>query len=212
MDGVLVDSAAPHFESWRLLGAEHGAEVTQEQFSATFGRQNRDIIPILFGKVSPTQMAALSDRKEAIYRDLIRECAPVVDGAVGLIRGLVSEGVRLAVGSSGPRANIELVLQAMDVDDLVTTIVSADDVTRGKPDPQVFTLSCERLGLPPAKCVVVEDAPVGVEAARTAGTRSVAVLLHHPREVFPDADLIVDRLGDLTAEALLSLVDERKPN
>ncbi len=207
MDGVLVDSAEPHLRSWQRLAEENGAVVTSEQFSATFGQQNRDIIPTLFGTVSKERMAHLADRKEEIYRDLVRHNPPIVDGAVSLVRDLHRADVGLAVGSSGPLANIQLVLTAMDVTDCISVIVSGDDVTRGKPDPQVFTLSAGRLGIVPSRCVVVEDAPVGVEAARSAGTRTVAVLLHHPSQAFPQVDLIVEKLADLTAERLISLVE-----
>lgn len=205
MDGVLVDSAAPHRESWRQLVAECGGSMTDEQFARTFGQQNRDIIPQLLGEVSDERMIELGDRKEAIYRDLIRHNPPIVPGAITLVRELHEAGARLAVGSSGPRANIELVLTAMGIADCMDAVISGDDVTRGKPDPQVFQMAAERLGLIPARCVVVEDAPVGVTAAKAAGARAVAILIHHPAEAFEGADLIVPRLADLKAEALLAL-------
>jgi beta-phosphoglucomutase family hydrolase len=205
MDGVLVDSAAPHLQSWRQLAEENGHDVTDAQFAATFGRQNRDIIPLLFGEVSESRMQQLSDRKERVYRDLVRETPPIVPGAVALVQDLHRAGVLLAIGSSGPRENIELVLDRMGVADRFLVIVSADDVRRGKPDPQVFSLACERLGLAPAHCVVVEDAPAGVIAARRAGARAVAVLMHHPATAFDDADLIVDRLADLSVTRLMAV-------
>jgi len=205
MDGVLIDSAEPHFASWRLLADECGGTVTREQFAATFGRQNRDIVPVLFGEVSKTRLQALSDRKEEIYRDLVRTNPPIVPGADELVRGLAGLGARLAVGSSGPLANIEFVLGAMEVTGLISAIVSGDDVTRGKPDPQVFSVACERLGVSPACCVVVEDAPAGVQAARAAGTRAVAVLIYHTAEAFDGPDLMVRRLADLSVEQLVSL-------
>jgi len=208
VDGVLVDSARPHFESWRQLAREYGGTVTEEQFTATFGRTNRDIIPILFGEVSEARMQTLGDRKEEIYRDLIRESTPIVDGAAHLIRALHDAGVLLAVGSSGPRENVDLVLEAISARDLMSAVVSADDVTRGKPDPQVFTIACERLNLDPRRCVVVEDAPAGVAAAHAAGTRAVAVLMHHPAEAFERADCVVSRLADLSVDQLISLVDK----
>jgi HAD superfamily hydrolase (TIGR01509 family) len=211
MDGVLIDSAGPHFRSWQLLAEECSGKVTEEQFSETFGRQNRDIIPVLFGPVPDARMRALGDRKEEIYRDLIRECPPIVDGAVGLVRGLHGAGARLAIGSSGPAANIELVVAAMGVADCISVIVSGDDVTRGKPDPQVFTAAAERLGLEPSRCVVVEDAPVGIRAARAAGARTVAVMLHHPAEAFEDTDLVVPRLSDLTAERIIHIIHRQPP-
>lgn len=205
MDGVLVDSARPHLRSWQLLAEENGASVTPEQFASTFGQQNRDIIPALFGPVSDTRLTALADRKERLYRDLVRESPPIVDGAVSLVRSLHEAGACLAVGSSGPRANIDLVLTAMGVQNCIEVVVSDDDVTRGKPDPQVFALAVEQLGISPTHCVVIEDAPVGIAAARAAGTRCVAVLMHHPAESFSGADLIVPRLSDLSIDELVSL-------
>jgi beta-phosphoglucomutase len=206
MDGVLVDSAEPHFRSWQELAKENGVEVTREQFGSTFGRHNRDIIPLLFGSVSEERLKALSERKEEIYRELIRDNAPVVPGAVPLVRALHRAGLKVGVGSSGPRANIDLVLRAMEVDEILDAVVSADDVTRGKPDPEVFSLACARLGLDPRRCVVVEDAPAGVEAGKAAGAAVIAVLRHHPAAAFHRADLIVEKLSDLTVPDIVHLV------
>ncbi len=209
MDGVLVDSAEFHLQSWQALGAEQGRPISREEFLHTFGRQNRDIVPAFFGPVSPQRLTQLADRKEEIYRDLIRRHPPIVEGAVRLVRDLRRAGALLAVGSSGPRQNIELILQGMDVTDLPIAIVSADDVSRGKPDPQVFQIACQRLRLPPQRCVVIEDAPSGVAAAKAAGCRRVAITMHHSREALVAADLIVDRLADITVDQLRALTTER---
>ncbi len=205
MDGVLIDSAKPHFRSWELLAEENGTVITEAQFSATFGQHNDNIVPKVFGAVSRARVCELADRKEELYRDLIRMEAPIVPGAQDLVRGLHDAGVSLAIGSSGPLANIELVVESMCVRDLIGAIVSGDDVTRGKPDPQVFVLACEALGISPARCVVVEDAPVGVSAARAAGTHVAAVLIYHSRDALADADLIADHLADLSVEQLVAL-------
>lgn len=206
MDGVLVDSAQPHLESWQSLAKENDSSVTREQFAATFGRQNNDIIPLLFGDVDARRCAALADRKEEIYRDLVRQAPPVVSGAIELIHALRERGVCLAVGSSGPRQNIELVLDAMGVRAMIPVLITGDDVVRGKPDPEVFTLACEGLKIEAVRCVVVEDAPAGIEAAMAAGTRTIAILMHHPAESFQNADCVVERLSDLTPEKIESLV------
>ena len=206
MDGVLVDSASAHLRSWQMLARECGGVVTEEQFATTFGQQNRDIIPGLFGRVTDGEIQALANRKEEIYRDLIRKRPPIVAGAVELVRGLHDVGVRLAVGSSAPPENIELVLAAMGVRDCISVVVSGDDVSRGKPNPEVFSLAADRLGVEPARCVVVEDSPVGVQAARAAGARAVAVLLYHPADAFERADCLVPRLADLSVERLARLV------
>jgi HAD superfamily hydrolase (TIGR01509 family) len=203
---VLIDSADAHWESWRRLADENGVSVSHEQFISTFGRPSNDIIPLFFGEVSSTKMRARSDRKEAIYRDFIGDHPPIVAGAVDLIRSLHAAGVALALGSSGPRDNIDLVLGAMRVTEAMSVIVSADNVTRGKPDPQVFQLAAQRLGLTPDRCIVIEDAPAGVQAAKAAGTRVVAVLIYHPRRSFAQADFSVDRLTDLSVQRLHALM------
>ena len=211
MDGVLIDSARPHFESWRMLAAEQGTTVTEAQFGATFGRQNNDIIPLLFGAVDADDLARLADRKEALYRDLVREDPPLVPGASALLAGLSAAGAQLAIGSSGPMANIQLVVEALGAQEWIRSIVSGDDVTRGKPDPQVFEMAARRLSLPPGRCVVIEDAPVGIQAAKAAGAKAIAVLLCHPADAFDRngahaPDLIVPRLTDLTTEQVLEMV------
>jgi len=213
MDGVLINSADAHFRSWQVLAEQEGTSVHRDQFTATFGRRNADIVPLLFGEVDPPQLAALADRKETIYRDLMRDKPPLVRGAANLIAALDDAGVALAIGSSAPRANVDLVLSALGASHAITTIVSAEDVTRGKPDPQVFALAAEALGLSPEQCVVIEDAPVGVMAARKAGTKVVAVLSTHSASSFgqpgsefaPDA--VVDTLSAVTVETLEQLAE-----
>jgi len=206
MDGVLIDSADAHFQSWRQLADEIGVTITKDQFAVTFGRQNNDIIPMLFHVKDHAQIKKLADRKEEIYRDLIRHDAPIVEGAVALVQSLHQAGMTLAIGSSGPLININQVLKFMGVENHFSAIVSADEITRGKPDPQVFSLACEKIGIPPIRCVVIEDAPAGVEAARSAGARCVAVLMHHPRSAFAQADLIVEKIGDLTVNQIVELI------
>lgn len=105
MDGVLIDSADAHFQSWCLLARENDTSVTRDHFTQTFGRQNRDVIPMLFGDVDDRRLRELADRKEALYGDLIRKDPPLVEGAASLIRALDNQGARVAIGSSGPGQN-----------------------------------------------------------------------------------------------------------
>lgn len=206
MDGVLVDSADAHLSSWKLMAEEHGLPVSDSQVADTFGRQNRDIIPLLFGPVTTERLQALADRKEAIYRELVHGEVPVVDGAGELVRALRARGARLAIGSSAPRANIDLVLEALSLAACFDAVISGDDVTRGKPDPEVFTKACDALKLPPARCIVIEDAPAGITAAVRAGAVGVAILIHHPRAAFDGATLAVPRLVDLAPDAIFDLL------
>jgi beta-phosphoglucomutase len=214
MDGVLVDSHAPHLESWRRLARELGLSVSDDAFDRAFGRTSRDIIRMLFGDGrDDNEIRDLDRRKEAIYRDLIRHDVPAMPGAVDLVRALAADGFRIAIGSSGPPENIALVESAMDLTPCLSARVTGADVSRGKPDPQVFQLAAKRMHLPPRRCVVIEDAPVGIEAAKRAGCAAVALTSTHNAAAFEGADGVVDRLSDLTPSALREWVDrvETKP-
>jgi beta-phosphoglucomutase len=207
VDGVLVDSYRAHLESWVQVAREHGLEITEEQFAKTFGRTSREIIGEFWGEdLSAEQMRVIDDRKEALYRDLIRAHFPAMDGAAQLVGALHAGGVRLAVGSSGPPENIDLSLERLGCRDAFEVVVTGRDVTRGKPDPQVFLIAAERLGVTPSACVVIEDAPAGVAAARAAGMRCVALLGTAPAERLAAADLVVASLRELDPARIAALL------
>ncbi len=209
MDGVLVDSYQAHLESWRQLGAEHGLTMTNEQFSATFGRTSRDIIRNLWGDcVSDEDIPAADDRKEAMYREIIRRDFPAMDGATDLLRDLHIAGFAMAIGSSGPPENVAAVCECLPGAELISAQVTGMDVTRGKPDPQVFLIAAEKLGIDPGRCAVVEDAPAGVQAARAAGMAAIAITGTADRETLAqDAHFVVDSLRELSADSIVRLVD-----
>jgi len=208
MDGVLVDSAGPHWQSWRQLAEEIGRPITEPQFQATFGRQNQDVVPALFGYDDAPTIRRLSDRKEELYRDRIRHAVPAVDGAVELIRACHAVGFRLAVGSSGPPENVDLVVDGLDIRRYFQTLITAREVTRGKPHPQVFQLAAEGLGLPPRQCAVVEDAPAGVEAALAAGCAAIALVGTHPADSLRRAHRVVTALRELSPEAIATVIQQ----
>ncbi len=212
MDGVLVDSYAAHQESWRRLASERGYEMTDEQFTATFGRTSREIIELLWGdgQLSNEEIARLDDRKEAYYREVIRKDFPAMEGAAELIDTLSAAGFQLAVGSSGPSKNVQLVLDRLNRAGLFQGVVSGNDVTRGKPDPQVFQIAAERIGVAVDRCVVVEDAPAGIEAAHAAGMRCVGLVsTGRTAKELAAADLVVGSLDSLSAQTFIALVENR---
>jgi beta-phosphoglucomutase len=210
MDGVLVDSYRAHFESWRQLGRQYGLEMTEAQFAATFGRTSRDIIRNLWGQAIPDeQVAAADERKEACYRQIIARDFPAMPGASELLAALHAAGFAMAIGSSGPPANVRAVLDALPNGRLISQCVTGAEVTHGKPDPQVFLLAAGKLGLAPARCAVVEDAPAGVEAAVRAGMVAIAITGTAPREKLSHAHLVIESLSELTPAVIAELIARR---
>lgn len=204
LDGTLVDSADLHWISWRDTLAGEGLHITHAQFLDSFGQKNDRILSGWLGSgASPETIQRVGDAKEAAYRDLAeRHGLVALPGGAEWIRRLHARGWKQAIASSAPRENIAVMLRVLHLAGELDAIVGAEDVTAGKPDPQVFLTAAARLGVPPACCVVVEDAAVGVQAARRAGMRSVGV----SRKERLDADIAVASLADLADDAFETLV------
>ena len=175
LDGVIVDSAAAHNASWIAMAAEFGVPYDPDKdFRTIFGRHNTDIISSLWNVTDPEQTDRMAQRKEAVFREAARSLKPL-PSVMELAQSLREAGWKQGIGSSAPRENIRLLLEVSDLADYMDAIASGEDVTRGKPDPQVFLVAFERLGVEPHNGVVIEDAPAGVQAATAAGAACLAV-------------------------------------
>ncbi len=206
MDGVLIDTGPLHFATWTAALTPLGVNLTPEQFRATFGMNNRGVLTTLLGAEPEAElMARVSDEKEAAFREALRGTAQPLPGVVTWLERLRAAGWRQAVASSGPPANIAAIVDELGIRPYFDALVSAAGQA-GKPDPYVFLEAARQLGVPPAQCVVVEDAVTGVEAARRAGMRCIAVTNTNPREALSAADLVVDSLDDLPQDAFEALL------
>ncbi len=203
MDGVLVDSGEFHYEAWKWLAEHKGRGLTREQFLPTFGMANPDAIAHIFGETPPTETSEMSLLKEAEFRRRLQGRVKALPGADALVRALYAAGHPQAVASSAPHENIRVILAELGLEGCLQALVSGDHVTRGKPNPQVFRLAAERLGVPSIECVVIEDALVGVQAAIRAGMKVYAVTTTRTREELHHADRVVDSLEELRLDDFL---------
>jgi beta-phosphoglucomutase len=196
MDGVLVDTAPFHYQAWRELFAGEGKELTEDEFRATFGLRNDAILRQNLGEMPPERLGELGRKKEELFRAAIRGHAEALPGALELVRRLRERGVKEAVVSSAPRQNVETLLEALGLKDDFDSVVAEEDAERGKPDPQGYLVAAERLGEKTADCVVIEDAPGGVEAAKRAGMRCIGLAAERDSGTLAEADLVVRSLDD----------------
>lgn len=209
VDGVLLDSAEQHRQAWHRLAREEGVAFTDADFWATFGQRNADIIPRFYGRdLTPQQVQSLGDRKEAYYRDSLRQSAAALPGARDLLAALHAAGYRQAIGSSAPVENLDLIVALLGLGPYLEAVISGERVPRGKPAPDIFLAAAAALSVPPPRCVVVEDAPAGVAAARAGGMRCLAVRRAGQADApgLEAADLVVDSLTQAsvaTFDALL---------
>lgn len=187
MDGVLVLSNPAHLEAWQLFAREKlGVEITAEMFFRSIsGRKNEEALAELFpGRFSKEELARVGAEKEAFYRERFAPHLPPVPGVLELIHELssppLSELVALALVTSGPSENARFIIGRFQLEEAFAAVVTGADVARAKPDPTIYLMAAERLGVPPARCIVLEDACAGVQAAKRAGMRCLAVATSEP--------------------------------
>jgi beta-phosphoglucomutase family hydrolase len=217
VDGTLVDTAELHFAAWSQLAGEVNRPFTRANFTATFGWRNPEIIHQVFGThYTDEEVADLGRRKEEFYRAAARRGVELLPGARPLLEGLHAAGFRQAIGSSAPLENLDLILGLTDTRRFFDAIVSAEDTQRGKPDPQVFLVAAAKLGVPPGRCAVMEDAVVGVQAARAGGMKCVAIRFagHHPEAALAAAGaaLVVPSLEQVSVDTVRRLLDGAAPS
>ncbi|MGD0116134.1 MAG: HAD family phosphatase [Dehalococcoidia bacterium] len=205
MDGVLVNTAPFHYQAWRALFASLGRDLSEEEFQRTFGLRNDDILRTVLGETLPERLRELGDCKEELFREAIKGRIAPLPGAVDLVRRLRAAGVKQAIVSSAPRRNVETILEVLALTASFDALVTEDDVQRGKPDPQGYLLGADRVGIAPAACVVIEDAPAGVEAAKRAGMRCIGLAAARRPEELSAADLVVASLEDEAVYSFLGI-------
>jgi HAD superfamily hydrolase (TIGR01509 family) len=210
LDGVLLDSALYHRRAWERLAGELGVATTDEFFWEHFGQTNPVILPQLLGrKIIGAEMGRLSERKEELFREEALGMISLYPGVESLLQALKDEGWKMALGTSTPRSNVEFLFRELKLGRYLDAYSCGDDVSQGKPHPQVFLTAAERINLPPSHCVVVEDTPVGVLAARAAGMKCLAVATTRPATELlenTEADRVVAATGDITPGMILELL------
>ena len=210
MDGTIVDNMAFHTASWIAFFQNRGMDIDADEFfRTTAGRQGKEIIRSHMGdQLHDDEVATLNEEKEELYRGLYLAHRKTVAGFDDLIDQAKLRGVALAVATAAPNANITFTLDGLDLRRHFDTIVGAADVARGKPHPDVFVMAAERCGVAPEHCIVFEDAPLGVEAARRAGMRCVALTTTLPASAFTEFDNVIHIASDFSQLTIAELFPE----
>lgn len=199
MDGTLVDNMRFHTEAWRTLIEENGFEFNERRFLVeTAGQTNREIIPGVFGAMSNERLSELALRKEELYREAYLAHRTPVGGLVEFLDASQALGIKMAVSTAASPANMAFILDGLDLRKYFGALTTAADVKRGKPDPEIFLLSAERLGVDPAKSLVFEDAFFGFEAARRAGMPSIGLSTVNSAEEIMATGIVAEVHADYT--------------
>jgi HAD superfamily hydrolase (TIGR01509 family) len=212
LDGVLADTAEAHFRCWVTALAEKEIPLDRPTFDGLFGIYNRDMLAQLLGRPpEPSELETITGRKEEIFRMEAQWLVRPMPGALSLLKKLEEAGWIQAITSSTPRANVELVLGILGIRQRFQTVLSGEELSASKPEPTLFLRAAEALGLSPERCVVVEDAPEGVEAAYKAGMPCMAVATTNSRETLSSVTssaLLFDDLTQVTEKDFSRLLEK----
>lgn len=211
MDGVIVDNRDAHLTAFVEFAKRHGIPGLDPTILLPyFGSTNAIIMGHLFGRddIPADEIERMSHEKEEIYRQLYDPIMQPAAGLVTLLKELKNNGIKIAVGSSAPRINVDFVLSRCGIADYFDAIASGSEITHSKPDPEVYLLAARKLDIRPEECVVFEDAFVGMEAARRAGAKVVALASTFSRPMIErggEYDLLVDNFTQVTPPELEKL-------
>ena len=207
LDGTLIDSKASHILSWKELFRRHGYPVGEEDILQAFGQTSlftvRTLVP---AEQDENRIATLANEKEELYRDIIRDDLTLMPGARELLVALRCANYGIALATSAPPENVGMVLGALEIAPFFDAIVGEQDITRSKPDPEIFILAAQRLGVRPIHCLVFEDSPSGVRAATAAQMTCVALTTGYQPKDLPGATLWIEDFRGIDVPTIESLI------
>ena len=211
MDGVIADTAPYHFKAWQEVFQKRVVVFTEDYFRRNFGQRNDTIIRNTLGKdISQSEIDTIATEKEENFRRGVKNNIKPLPGAIKLIKSLKEHGFALALASSGPIENIQLLIRGLGIENFFQAIVSGREVKEGKPSPQSFLLAAKKLGVKSQNCIVIEDSIAGVAAAKRGGMHCLAVTNTNPKTSLMAADVVVDTLETVRASDVERLLAPSK--
>ncbi len=208
-DGVVINSASLHEESWKLLAGELNLELPPGHFKRGFGKRNEIIIPeILEWTKTPELIKKWGNRKEELYREIGKEKGiSLLHGIIPFLESLDKESIPCVIGTSTQRKNLELAFSQLKISHFFTDAVCSEDVVVGKPNPEVFVKAALKIKQKPEDCVVLEDSKHGIEAAKKGGMKAIGLATTRPSDQLFEhgADIVVSSPADLNISLLHDL-------
>ncbi|MDP4283339.1 MAG: HAD family phosphatase [Bacteroidota bacterium] len=194
LDGTLIDNNSFHLQTWKKYLEKSGRSVSDEEFNANFnGRTNEDVVEYIYGKnLTKEEVLKHSFDKEALYREIYQPFIKPVKGLIQLLELLQRKNIPMAIATSGIQPNIDFMFEHIPIKKYFKTVVNSSLIKKGKPDPEIYIKTASVLGILPENCLVFEDAVVGINSAKAAGMKVIAVATTHSREELTDADMIID--------------------
>jgi beta-phosphoglucomutase len=193
LDGTLIDNNAYHLRSWRQYLEDIGKKISEEEYLANInGRTNKDAVEYIYGrKMSDDEAMQYALEKESVYRRMYAPFIKPVKGLYAILEVLEHHHIPMAIATSGIQVNIDFMFEHIPIKQYFRIVVNSSHIRNGKPDPEIYITTAQRLQVDPSRCLVFEDAVVGIRAAQAAGMKTIAITTTHGEEELRIADLII---------------------
>ena len=203
MDGVIVDNMEYHKRAWGVFLEKYAPDIELEEFSRHFGKVNKDLLKIVFKReITAEEESRFGEEKEAIYREIYADHIAPTPGLPGFLDSLKENSIKTAVATAAPRINMDFVFEKTGLRAYFDVLIDATEVTRGKPDPEIYLKAAQRLVCLPDSCLVFEDSFPGVQAARRAGMKVIALATSHPAESLKGAERVIKDFTEISLDAV----------
>jgi beta-phosphoglucomutase len=207
MDGVIVHNHYFHVKAWEEFSKRYGISVEGEKLTEMFGGTNEEILPEMFGRpLQKDELNRLAEEKELLYRELYRMHMVETEGLTNFLQSLRKEGIRMAVATSAPPVNADFVIDNLNLKTYFDHITTAADISKGKPDPEIYLLTASRLGISPQNCVVIEDSVRGIRSGLAAGMKVIGITTTNPAGMLGETHHIIGNFYELTPLTIREMI------
>lgn len=207
MNGVIVNDEKIHQRSWKIFCKRHNFKVSREEFKTKFlGRIEKEILTYLFKKqLSKKDLEKYVSERVKIAMDLFRPNLAPINGSLPLIKNLYAEKMPLALATAARDLYTNFILEGLNIKKYFKVVTTAEDIFKGKPDPEIYLKTARKLNLNPKVCIVFEDTPAGVKAAKTAGMKVIAIMTTVSRNELSHADIIINSFAKIDIKEIKRL-------
>ncbi|MHC0439881.1 HAD family hydrolase [Flavobacterium sp. 3-210] len=211
MDGVICHTNPDHAKAFQAFFDKYQIPHSEKEFEEhMYGKHNGYIMTHFFKRpITGEELTKLEDEKEAMFREIYKDKVETIPHYLTFLNELKSRGFKTAVGTSAPRANLDLIANALKLGEKMNSMMSSEDVTFHKPNPEVYLKSAERVGVSPSDCVVFEDSFSGVTAGLNAGMKVVGVLSSHTKEQLPPCDFYINDYSEVNVDKIMELLGKK---
>lgn len=208
LDGTLIDNNSYHIKAWQQFYKKRKRTLTEAEYKQYFnGKTNADVLAHVFQQqLSPRQSEAYTNEKESLYRSIYEPHIKPVKGLLNLLQQLQDAKIPMAIATSGIKVNIDYMFRHLDIKNFFKEIIYSKHVQKGKPDPEIFLITAKKLNVLPQNCLVFEDSVAGIQSAKAAGMKVIAIATTHTLQELSIADKIIDNYDAVSVKDIYELL------